>query len=73
MEPKKFFAAVLVVIGALTVLLSGGCTLFMAFGLVQADTFEATLIPMMLIFGGLPFLVGLLFFIIGLRLHADKK
>lgn len=75
MRVKAFFGGILMVVGALTMLFSGGCSLFLL-----ASTFNqgggSSIIPLVLIIGGIPFLVGLGFFSSGkilMRCNDESK
>jgi membrane protein DedA with SNARE-associated domain len=68
MSPKKFFAYTLMSIGALTSLLSGGCSLF---ALTALDDQYMTLLAVLVV-GGVPFLIGLGLYFIGKSLKPIR-
>lgn len=66
MRVKGFFGGILMVCGALIILLSGGCSIiFLASTLGQGAW---TILPLVAVIGGIPFLLGLALFSGGKRL-----
>lgn len=69
MSVKQFFGWLLVVIGVLIMLLSGGCSLYFLIGTLGADP---GLYSLVLLFGGIPFLIGWGLYAGGRKLAGKK-
>lgn len=67
MTTRGFWGGLLVVIGCLIAVLSGGCTLFM----IISGGGLRMLFPIILIIGGAPFLVGLGLFFWGRKIRNN--
>lgn len=69
MTVRSFFGGLLCLIGGLLALLSGGCSLFFVFGGMDLES-----LPLVLLVGGIPFIIGLLLYKWGSSLlKAESK
>ncbi len=76
MNVKIFFARLLMVIGGLTAIFAGGCTVMMYMSMLakEAKGIESAITsPAIILIGNVPFVIGLVIFFLGRKLYKKSS